>query len=154
MKTRAYVKDLKDKMSESELRKYISSHSCITIINHWSTICCYQRLSEDFIREFKDKVVWKEICCYQDLSEDFIREFQDKVDWKVISERQKLSEAFIREFQDKVSWKNISWSYTFGVLENKLSEDFIREFKDKDAFLLSWGELLLPRESLEAIGEL
>ena len=29
----------------------------------------------------EDKVNWKGISCYQTLSEDFIREFKDKVDW-------------------------------------------------------------------------
>ena len=38
------------------------------------------------------------------LSEDFIREFQDKVNWEMISVTQKLSEDFIREFQNKVDW--------------------------------------------------
>ena len=42
------------------------------------------------------------------LSEDFIREFQDKVDWDCISKYQNLSEDFIREFQDKVDWQEIS----------------------------------------------
>ena len=85
----------------------------------------YQRpLTEDFIREFKDKVDWYYISVYQNLSEDFIREFQDKVNWNAISEYQRLSEAFIREFQDKVNWSSIS-------ARQKISEDFIREFQDK-----------------------
>ncbi len=47
------------------------------------------------------------ISIYQKLSENFIREFQDKVDWNYISNYQKLSENFIREFQDKVDWNYI-----------------------------------------------
>ena len=42
------------------------------------------------------------------LSENFIREFQDKIDWYWISENQTLSENFIREFQNKVDWYYIS----------------------------------------------
>lgn len=61
-------------------------------------------LSEDFIREFQNKVSWYLISKYQKLSEDFIREFQDKVYWDCICRYQNLSEDFIREFQDKVSW--------------------------------------------------
>ena len=87
-------------------------------------ISAQQKLSEDFIREFKDKVYWCEISC-QKLSEDFIREFQDKVHWPLISIFQKkLSEDFIREFQDKVHWCVIS-------IFQKLSEDFKKEFQDK-----------------------
>jgi hypothetical protein len=84
-----------------------------------------KELSEDFIREFQDKVNWWGISIHQKLSEDFIREFQDKVDWLCISIYQKLSEEFIIEFKDKVNWYNLSTN-------QKLSEEFIREFKDKD----------------------
>ena len=94
----------------------------------WYCISEYQRLSEDFIREFSAKVDWGYISTYQQLSEDFIREFQDKVDWYYISWHQQLSEDFIRKFKDEVEWYYIS-AY------QHLSEDFIREFKDK----VSWG---------------
>ena len=69
---------------------------------------------------------WNDYTFYLDnnLSEDFIREFQDKVDWLYISKFQTLSEDFIREFKDKVWWRNI-------FVEQKLSEDFILEFKDE-----------------------
>ena len=90
----------------------------------WSYISRYQKLSEDFIREFKDKVDWFRISIYQKLSENFIREFKDCVNWCCISARQKLSEDFIREFQDKVDWLWIS-------ISQKLSNEFIEEFKDK-----------------------
>ena len=97
-------------------------------------ICHMRGLSEDFIREFQDKVNWRAVSEYQTLSVDFIREFQNKIEetrsWDRISGYQKLSEDFIREFKDKLSWDRIS-GY------QKLSEDFIREFKDK----LSWGKI-------------
>ena len=46
-------------------------------------------LTEDFIREFKDKVNWRYICKFQTLSDDFIcefiREIKDNVkNWKLI----------------------------------------------------------------------
>lgn len=59
-----------------------------------------------------------------ELSEEFIREYQDKVNWIWISKHQKLSEDFMREFQDKLYWPYIS-------IYQKLSEDFIREFISK-----------------------
>ena len=90
----------------------------------WYFISFCQHLSEDFIREFKDKVDWYWISRYQRLSEDFIREFADKMDWDLISIYQHLSEDFIREFADKVDWDCISHC-------QRLSEDFIREFQDK-----------------------
>ena len=91
---------------------------------HWNCISVYQHLSEEFIRGFKDDVVWNLISIYQHLSEAFIREFKDRVDWDSISANQHLSEDFIREFEDKVEWECISEC-------QHLSEDFIREFKDR-----------------------
>ena len=41
---------------------------------------CY-KLSEDFIRRFKDRVNWYNVSTNQKLSEDFIREFKEEVDW-------------------------------------------------------------------------
>ena len=90
----------------------------------WMSISSYQHLSEDFIREFKDRVDWYNISAYHHLSEDFIREFKDRVDWFYVSVNQHLSEDFIREFKDRVDWMSI-FSY------QHLSEDFIREFKDR-----------------------
>jgi len=84
-----------------------------------------KKLSEDFIREFEDKVNWYRISKYQVLSESFIREFEDRVNWKEISEYQVLSESFIREFEDRVNWERIS-KY------QKLSENFIRELVIKE----------------------
>ena len=54
-----------------------------------------------------DDVDWFIISQNQTLSENFIREFKDKVDWYWISVYQKLSENFIREFKDRVYWKEI-----------------------------------------------
>ena len=91
---------------------------------NWHYISERKNLSENFIREFKDKVYWIDISYYQNLSENFIKEFQNSVNWSYISLRQKLSEEFIREFQNRVNWEYIS-KY------QKLSENFIREFQDK-----------------------
>ena len=56
----------------------------------------------NYIREF-----WCQISESQQLSEDFIREFQNKVDWKQISKYQKLNEDIIREFKDKLDWDEL-----------------------------------------------
>ena len=99
----------------------------------WYYICKYTKVSENFIREFKDKIKdnWHLISQHQNLSENFIREFNDDVNWYNISMHQKLSENFIREFKDRVNWTNIS-KFQF------LSENFIREFKNEvDWFKIS-----------------
>ena len=103
-----------------ELNDNYTSLDCV----NWDYISVYKKLSENFIREFQNKVDWDYISECQKLSEEFIRGFQNKVIWYLISENQKLSEDFIREFQDKVNWTYIS-KY------QKLSEDFIKEFENK-----------------------
>ena len=97
----------------------------------WDYISVYKKLTEDFIREFKNNVDWSFISINQTLSEDFIREFKYNINWEYISQYQKLSEDFIREFSDKVDWTYIS-KY------QKLSEDFMDKFADK----LNW--ILIP----------
>jgi hypothetical protein len=67
---------------------------------------------------------WYNISTYHNLSEEFIKEFKDKVFWKSISKNQILSESFIREFKDNVSWWEISRKYVFLI-------DFLNEFKEK-----------------------
>ena len=77
-------------------------------------------LSEDFIREFQDRVNWSWISYQQILSEDFIREFQDKVDWNEISYKQKMSKNFIVEFVDKIIFREL-------VINENISND-IKQF--------------------------
>ena len=107
----------RQKLSEDFIREFKDNVD-------WDCISANQKLSENFIREFQDKVFWYGISECQNLSESFIREFQDKMDWVDISTYQKLSESFISEFQDNVNWYRIS-EY------QHLSEDFIREFQNK-----------------------
>jgi hypothetical protein len=90
----------------------------------WYVISTFRKLSESFIREFKNKVDWLSISAYQKLSESFIKEFQDKVNWDCISHYPNLSTDFIREFQAKLDWEYISQYYN-------LSKEFLREFKDR-----------------------
>jgi hypothetical protein len=73
----------------------------------WWWISRYQKLSEDFIREFQDRVDWNDISSNQKLSEGFIIEFQDKVDWFLISGSQKLSEEFILKNIDRIDFRMI-----------------------------------------------
>lgn len=50
-----------------------------------------------------DKVDWLEISIERKLSESFIREYKDYVNWHFISLYQTLSENFVEEFKDKLS---------------------------------------------------
>ena len=113
----------------------------------WKRVACRVPLSEDFIREFKDKLNWKYVSRYQILSEDFMREFKDRMNWGYISAYQILSEDFMREFKNKLDWEwltlcqvlpgnlirelkdKVNWGHISTY--QTLSEDFIKEFKDK-----------------------
>ncbi len=100
-------------------------------VDCWYYISQYQTLSEDFIRDFQDKVAWSCITRYQQLSGSFLIKYKDKMSnwqfWDNISEYQTLSEDFIRNNKNEIKWGNISRC-------QKLSRKFIREFKDKIDF--------------------
>ena len=74
-KVKKEIKELikKDKLNCS-VEEFIRSVDFYSLSIRWA-------LSEDFIREFKDKVSWHNNSAWQKMSESFIREFQDKVNW-------------------------------------------------------------------------
>ena len=90
----------------------------------WYFISIYQKLSEEFIEKYCNKVYWYYISVHQTLSEEFIEKYKDKVEWYYISIYQKLSESFIEKHKDKIYWNCI-------LLFQKLSEEFIKKYKDK-----------------------
>ena len=63
----------------------------------WHRISWKMKLSEDFIREFQDKVFWNAISNYQKLSEHFIIEYQDKINSNCLSGNDNISDE-IKEF--------------------------------------------------------
>ena len=90
-----HIKDIKNKI---EWEKYYNPNF------NWHSVQLYSKniLSEDFIREFKDKVDWWYISKYQTLSEDFILEFREKIHWELLLNENKkcnLSKSF------KETWK-------------------------------------------------
>jgi hypothetical protein len=93
------------KYSEEEIRKVINKLDYYD----WYYISINQKLSENFIREFKNKINWINISRYQKLSEDFIRDFQDKIDWLNIryNEELQVSDKFCEEFDEKIGLYNV-----------------------------------------------
>ena len=51
------------------------------------------RLAFNDTKNFINESDWVQISIYQELSEDFIREYQNKVHWGWISQEQKLSSS-------------------------------------------------------------
>lgn len=122
------------------LKCNVHEFSYIHEIGPWFSISAKCKLSERFIREFKDRVDWHWISRSQKLSEGFIEEFEDKVDWKYISECQKLSESFIKKHKDKVDWQLIS--------QNQLLS---REFIIENSRLLDWNSIGQNSETLKKL---
>ena len=89
------------RLPESTLRQLIQTVP-------WHTISMYQKLSPEFLEEFKDRVDWGTISRWQVLSEETIRRFKDYVHWPQICRNQKLTEDFISEFADRVTWEPLS----------------------------------------------
>jgi len=81
------------------------------------------------------------ISYYGKLSESFIREFKDKVNWSIISPYQKLSEEFIREFRNRLDLDEIedSWNYKDeSFKKNRIIESKMYECHD-DYFIAYKG---------------
>jgi hypothetical protein len=64
---------------------------------------------------------WEEVSIRQTLSEEFIRDFSDRVDWYSIFIRQKLSEDFIREHSSRVHRSFISFLFSGGFLNSNIT---------------------------------
>jgi hypothetical protein len=83
---------------------------CNKLNLHWVFI--RHQLSENVLRSIIKKVklnndLFRTLSQYQSLSEEFMREFQDKLDWNWISCRQIISNDFINEFKHKLNKDHI-----------------------------------------------
>ena len=82
----------KRKLSEEFMKKYKDNLN-------WHDIIIHKDISQQFIYKFHDKIIWYNI--YQLIPEGLMElmvNFQDSNDWRYASERQKLSENFIEKF--------------------------------------------------------
>jgi len=118
---------------------------------NWFWLSSCQKLNENFIREFQNEVYWKLISKYQILNENFISDFKDKVYWRFISVYQKLSINFLRKFQDKIDWNFIleKYDYDLFILNNKYqikSINFNSDYLEYNEFI----DLALKLISLKA----
>lgn len=74
---------------------------------NWAVISGHQQLSEDFIRQFKNKLDWDFIVVRQNLSEDFIEKHSKFIDWWLLGAWQELSDAFIDKHSDKLDMEQL-----------------------------------------------
>ena len=106
----------------------------------WKGISNNQKLSFNFIKQYKNKLDWEKLCLNKkiELNIKLIREFQDIIDWNYISKNKnyiskfkKLDEKFIIEFQDK-----LNWFYILCINKNLIfSKKFICNFINKLDFI-------------------
>ena len=73
---------------------HVQQNSIYTPID-WDTLCQYQVIPEDMLRDNAEYNNWSIVCRYQTLSEDFIDYFKDDVDWEAVSKYQNISTDFI-----------------------------------------------------------
>lgn len=101
-------------------------------------------VDEDFLDEFKDKIIWKNITRYsKSMNEHFARKFKDLIDWNAISYKKFLSDKFIEDYAHRINWR-VLWKY------RKVEEDFLRKFKS----YIVWEIVCLQqRFSLEFVQE-
>jgi hypothetical protein len=70
---------------------------------------------------------WSTISAHPNLSEEFIREFSDKLDWMVLSQKQKFTDEFILEFKHLVDLE-------FCFIFNKVRFSIIKKYIPKTTF--------------------
>ena len=88
----------------------------------WNYVIQNQQLSEDFIREFKDKMDMQCVGTQQILTEKFLEEMKGKVAFLTIARHHTLSEQFIKKYADRLDWVSVS-------RHQVLSEQFLEEYK-------------------------
>jgi hypothetical protein len=54
-------------------------------------------LSEDFIREFSDRVNWYQVSWSRKLSEEFMLEFYDKLDWEGLKKKNEIDKNIFKK---------------------------------------------------------
>lgn len=108
------------KMSANFLKKHADKL-------YWPWVCEYCKMDTKTLRKlvkYFDNKAWYYVSRYQKLDEEFINDFNDKLDWKVVSQKQKMNMSMIRENADNLNWREVCG-------KRKLTEDFMEEHINK-----------------------
>lgn len=148
---------------------YNLDHSHIKLYNNmldvdWIHICINNKLSEDFINAFFDKLDKRLLLCYQRLSIQFMEKYMDKfsdkykkfmliyqklnisfiekhkkiIDWKYLSRSTYLNMEILEKYENKLDWEIISF-YA------KLNENIIDTYCDKIYWQLLQNNIWTPK---------
>ncbi|KAF1333572.1 Microtubule-associated protein, partial [Globisporangium splendens] len=74
----------------------------------WDHISAYQNLSEEFLREFKDRINLRTISFFHVLSERFICDFANELRWDGICSREVLSLPLLIQFANRIEWLHLA----------------------------------------------
>ena len=85
------------------------------------------KIPEDIIEQYLNKVRFTTICKVYNLSFGFIDKYQDKINWQILSSNENIiwNEEYLSKYIDKI---------TFETVKFLLPEDFIIKYKDRLPF--------------------
>lgn len=123
------------KLSESFIRKLLTTVDVLKIRDFMWLVIKYQKVSEEFIEKYLHFIDIEELVKHQKLSETFLNEIWDKIVEKEcvddVLEYQKLSERFIMIHRSHFNWH---WNL---VLEyQEVSEAFIEKLLEMNYITL------------------
>jgi hypothetical protein len=131
------------KLNESEIRELVSKREIS--YSDLDALALMQKLSEDFMEDYKDRLSWTILSINQEMSINFINKFVDYLDFTYLPFYQKDIPVGMLENR-QVGWEKMSRDFP-------LSEDFIMTYlkfldknllkKNKNIELTSKIELLL-----------
>ena len=120
--------------------KYITSPKPLTekearelVEDNWDNICFWEeitvhsKLSEDFIREYKEKLNLSSVIYHQKVSKDFLREIMlecDDIFWRNFSSSDSINNTYFNEFKHKIHWTNILDDRASSITVNEIEKYF------------------------------
>lgn len=90
----------------------------------------FVKLSENFIRKYKNDVIWTRISHHQKLSIDFIIEFENEICFYDLSYNKYLDLNIIRLYPSKIEYNNIFYAIETNVFINNITEEDMNEFQE------------------------
>ena len=112
----------------------------------WGEVAAFQRLSEEFIDRYADRLDWSLLFQFQKLSEEFLERNVDRLCWAVLCADQDLSEAFMDKHADKLDWVVVS-------RYQKMSDEFIEKHRDRFISEACLGALSLNKKLPEGFSD-
>ena len=108
----------------------------------WNYIVQNQKMSEDLIREFQDKLDMLCVGTNQIMSEEFLEEMKDRISFRTIPRYHKLSEDFIRRHAEELEWRYVS-------RDQYMSDEFLEEYVDK----IVWIDYFYRNANVDELNE-